>query len=360
MPDRTLLIPGTQASNLFDANGVQVWNAVRVGVGLTRDELGGRPASELRPVLSMEHRPGQWAPVRTSLSQDTELHAPSIVRTPYDSLLDVVDAEFAYDWRGDIRHNGQRLRAFMEENRPPDGGRWNLIGHSQGCHVVVAASKLMPAPDDFARLVARVILVAAPLAGTMRAAEALLFGRDDLGGPAQTALRGAIRTWPALYQMLPSWSAVLGANGAALGAGKQFTQPGGWVDVDDVDPALLADMCTRAREAHALFEGPFSYMGPGVAKLVILGRTQPTPISIRRVDDAMEVGSETFERGDNLVPYQQTIEWGGKPFSGWVLALANARDHSFLCCDEDAVSAIRKVLKRAAPKPPASPLGPIV
>jgi len=39
MADRTLLIPGTQASNLFDANGVQVWNAVRVGVGLTRDEL---------------------------------------------------------------------------------------------------------------------------------------------------------------------------------------------------------------------------------------------------------------------------------------------------------------------------------
>ena len=39
----TLLIPGTQATCLEDQNGVIVYNAVRVQVGLHKNDLGGRP-----------------------------------------------------------------------------------------------------------------------------------------------------------------------------------------------------------------------------------------------------------------------------------------------------------------------------
>ena len=54
------------------------------------------------------------------------------------------------------------------ENERPQGGRWNLIGYSQGGLVIVLASQLTTQIDDFSRLVTRVVLVGAPLAGTMR------------------------------------------------------------------------------------------------------------------------------------------------------------------------------------------------
>ena len=65
MPDRTLLVPGTQATSLADQHGTIVYNAVRVSVGLHKDDLGGRAPSEWEALLSMEHRPGLWPPTRT-------------------------------------------------------------------------------------------------------------------------------------------------------------------------------------------------------------------------------------------------------------------------------------------------------
>jgi pimeloyl-ACP methyl ester carboxylesterase len=351
MADKTLLLPGTQASDLDDAANVEVWNAVAINLGLSKKQLGGRPPDQWQPLLSMAHTPGSWAPTKTSLAANTVLRATDIVRAPYDSLRGMCDASFPYDWRSDIRYNAQLLIDYLTANRP-DGGRWNLIGHSQGGLVIVAASKLMKHPDDFAQLVARVILVATPLGGTMRAAEALLFGRDDLGKDLRAQVRAMARTWPALYQMLPSWPAVRDTDGTPLAAGKQLLAPGGWSDASDVDPAVLSDMCRRAREAQALFEGPFSYMGPGVGKLVIMGKQQETPITIVRDGDAMDESLETFEAGDDLVPNSTTLSWGGKPFAGWTLSLKGARDHSMLCEDEEVLDAIRRKLAQPAPKPP--------
>lgn len=42
MPNRTLLVPGTQASSLADQNGTVVYNVVPVSADLQRDELAGR------------------------------------------------------------------------------------------------------------------------------------------------------------------------------------------------------------------------------------------------------------------------------------------------------------------------------
>ena len=73
IPDRTLLAPGPQASSLADQNGTVVYNEVRVSAGLQRAELGGCPPSEWETLLSVEHRPGVWAPTKTSLDPVTEL-----------------------------------------------------------------------------------------------------------------------------------------------------------------------------------------------------------------------------------------------------------------------------------------------
>jgi pimeloyl-ACP methyl ester carboxylesterase len=362
MADPTLLVPGTQATKLVDGAGVTVFNAVRVSLGLSDDDLGGRPPSEFQTLLSMSHAPGQWAPVNTSLSAGTTLAPGRVVTSPYDRLSRVGDP-FPYDWRADIRWNARSLLHFLRQNRPPGGGRWNLIGHSQGGLLIVLASKLADGPDEFARLVGRVVLVGVPLAGTMRALEALLFGREDLGPQNLPAVRAAARTWPALYQMLPSWLAVRQASGEPRPREEQFTEEGGWPDLIGPGEGMInPDLLMRARETHTLLSGPYSHFGPGLAVLSIHGNKQQTPATIRRVIRRFETRSTTFEPGDGLVPLQRTLDWGGTPYARTVLALGGRiREHSFLCADEEVLRTIRRFLARPAPPPPASrpPLGPI-
>lgn len=67
--------------------------------------------------------------------------------------------------------------------------------------------------------------------------------------------------------MLPSWDAVVDAEGEAIPPAGQFTQPGGWPGAwgDGIQPDLLR----RAVELQDMLHGPFSRMA-GVATLAIL------------------------------------------------------------------------------------------
>lgn len=367
MASHTLLVPGTQASELRDQDDEIVYNPVRIGLGIDRDNLGGRLPPKWARLLSMEHRPGLWAPTRTSLEPGTELRATRVVRTPYDRLWKDVEP-WPYDWRTDMRYNALALLRFLEENRPPVGERWNLVGHSQGGLVIVLASKLTRRIDDFARLVGRVVLVGAPLAGTLRALEALLPGRKDLGTKQIDATREMARTWPAIHQMLPSWDSVVGVDGAALPDARQFTEIGGYPA--PWDAGMREDLLARARETQEMLQGPLAGMGPGVAKLVVMGDAQDTPVTVewtadggfacaqpRRDRDAPVPCRELdfgHESGDSLVPTERTKAWGGERFAKrcWVPP-GDIRRHAMLCDDELVVKAIRKFLKRPAPTPPA-------
>ena len=118
------------------------------------------------------------------------------------------------------------------------------------------ASKLGGENSEFAELVARVVLVGAPLAGTMRATEALLWGSEGLGDDEDVidAARGMARTWPALYQMLPAWGAVLDPDGDELPAGQQFNQIDGWPGTWGA--GVQDDLLLRAREGQELLAEP--------------------------------------------------------------------------------------------------------
>ena len=354
MPDRTLLVPGTQATSLSDQSGTVVYNAVRVSVGLHKRDLGGRPPSEWERLHGMEHRPGLWPPTRTSREPGTEILPASVVRTPYDRLWSVVEP-WPYDWRGDMRHNALRLLRHLERERP-QGGRWNLIGHSQGGLVIVLASKLTARVDDFSRLVARVVLVGAPLAGTTRATEALLWGSEGLGKDQVAAARAMARTWPSLYQMLPSWRAVLDREGNPVRQDRQLTEPGGWPG--ERGRGIQEDLLRRAREPQALLHGPFSYFGPGVITLAIQGQKQMTPVSLARTNGRYPRGRKKMKNqlGDSLVPSKKTLEWGGVPFANQVTVLTgNPRRHAELCDDEDVVELTLDFLEAPAPPAPAGP-----
>src|SRR5205085_10320890 len=105
-------------------------------------------------------------------------------------------------------------------------------------------------------------------------------------------------------------------------------------------------------------EGPFSYMGPGVAKLVIMGKRQSTPNSILRDHDRMDQAHESLEAGAGLGPCAATERWGCAPFSGWVERIPDARDHTWLCAEEHVITLTKAILHRPAPPAPAPSVQP--
>jgi pimeloyl-ACP methyl ester carboxylesterase len=347
---RTLLVPGTQATSLRDHNGNVVYNAVRVQLVIGRRDLGERDATAVGMLLGMEHKPGKLKPERTSLEDGTHVVKGDVLRTPYDGLP--VTDWWRYDWRADLRHNAIKLLQTLEAEREP-GVRWNLIGHSQGALVIILASKLAVSPRQFAEMVGRVVLVGGPIAGTVRALEAILFGREDLGEDNLPGILAAARTWPALYQMLPSWPCALDEDDQPLGADLQFCTPGGWPDLVDVDGGIPSDLLQRARETQALLTGPFSHLVPGVDTLVIMGKRQMTPISVPR-RGGIFVAEYRNQKGDSLVPEKITQELIGTPihdrrriFEGKVKA------HAMLCVDPQVQKLIGTFFEQPLPPLPA-------
>jgi pimeloyl-ACP methyl ester carboxylesterase len=330
-----LLVPGTQATSLRTAAGKRVYNAVRVNMGLTKTDLGKDPAQWV-PLLSLEHTPGQLAPAKTTLQAGIVVEAGKVLRTPYESFSSGYEM-YPYDWRCDIRHNAQELLDHLAEEKP-SSGRWNVVGHSQGALVIVIASKMLDDPDRFDELVNKVVLLGSPLAGTMRAADALTVGSDDLGKNERVFSRQLARTWPSLYQMLPSWAAVVDAARNPLPPAQQLLQLGGYPDATGV----TADILQRARDAHDLLREPLARMGGARVRTVLTSNKATEAQVVRKVVDGKDdFTGEIFEDGDSLVPYQRTLDWGDAAFTdSVVLVSGSVRAHAFLGIDEEVAAFI--------------------
>jgi len=204
--------------------------------------------------------------------------------------------------------------------------------------------------------VARVVLVGAPLAGTMKATDALLWGSEGLGSDGEKieAARGMARTWPALYQMLPSWDAVLRPNGDPVPAEQRLVHPDAWRG--RWGGGIQDDLLLRAREAQALLLGPFSRFGPGVMAMAIQGKRQMTPVTVvRNRNQYPDDRTMRNQAGDSLVPSDRTIDWGDAFFRDRVVVLTGKPEpHAMLCQDEDVVDLTRRFLRHPAPPPPVA------
>lgn len=335
MADVNLLVPGTQATNLVTATRKRVYNAVRVNMGLTKTDLGPDPTTWV-PLLSLAHTPGQLEPAKTTLQPGTAVKAGEVLLTPYESFSSGYEM-YPYDWRCDIRHNAQQLLDHLDAEHPANG-RWNLMGHSQGALVIVIASKMLDDPDRFDELVSKVVLLGAPLAGTMRAGDALTLGSEDLGKAERGFALQAARTWPALFQMLPSWAAVIDSASAPLPDARQLLELGGYPD-----PAgITADILSRARAAHELLVEPLAAMGSAQVMTVLTSNKATKTRVMREVIGGRDGFTEDFfETGDSLVPYQRTLDWGDAPFRNSVVEVTGSvRAHAFLGIDEEIAALI--------------------
>jgi pimeloyl-ACP methyl ester carboxylesterase len=337
----TILVPGTQATSLSDG-ARDVYNAVRINLPLVEEGISGYPREDWVALMSMEHAPGRLEPVRTSLLAGVDLRTSGVVHSPYEPLHGLTP--WPYDWRADLRWNAARLlddlRTRRDRGEPPP----NIVGHSQGGLLVVLASKL--AGGGVAALVRRVVLVAVPLAGTVKAAAALLWGRDDLGGGTEPLARAMARTWPAVYQMLPAWPAVVDANGAALPPGDQLLSAGGWPA--GWNEGITQDMLDRAAAVQALLANPLASM-EGVQVTTLMAANQKTPLSVRRDDAASVEGRFALNvqphSGDTLVPFARTKAWGDDAFRATIVETGGqTRPHAEICCDNSVAAFVRSLL----------------
>jgi hypothetical protein len=322
---RGLLIPGTGATALRDSLGHNLGNPARPDTAFGLAALAARSPQEAVDTLAMEHREGQWAPLRSSI-QDGRSILPNHVFTALYTRLPKDWAHFMYDWRADLRYNAERLVHWLT-TRTRDGERWHMAAHSQGALVAVLAAKMMDDEETFARYVARLRLVAPPLAGTLISATWMIDGLSPVeeGSVFERVLDGArdampdgwadierseepsnlqeaVRTWPALYQMLPAWDAI----GEDDGDDGNLMRPGAWRGHDAIDPALLV----RARETREWLADPLSHLR-GVDTELLMTSDKKTPLSLRPGDERLSSTVARSGPGDTLIPYDATLDWYG-------------------------------------------------
>lgn len=302
MADTTLLIPGTGGLKLL-RNGADLGYPVQLQGEAFLLSQAGSGLGEIEPLLSMQHRPGQRAPVKTSLLAGVEVSAGPVLSLAYREVPGVLP--FRYDWRGDIVYSAQRLVEFLEE-RKPAGGKWRLVAHSQGGLVAVAASKLLAARHGgdataFSDLVRRLVLVGVPLYGTLNAAHALVRG-EQLGEAVSPAFQKIARTWPALYQMLPDFRGALRLpDGRPAPSG--FLDAAAWSGYSDVSAELLA----RALETKQRYlRRPLEKMAQVQVSIVLATNRATWDHAVLKVDRSIEFPNRAAS-GDSLVPSVPTM-----------------------------------------------------
>ena len=335
MAGANLLVPGTGGITLIDSHGNDVgWPVLMRLRGIIRG-VQGKSDDELFELMGMEHLPGQLAPAKTSLKPGVTLHPGHVLRVAYNQFDDL--NQFLFDWRADLRHSAAGLKDFLE-NTAPTRGKWNLVGHSQGGLLIILASKMMAAQDSLSALVSSVTLVAPPVAGTLNAAQAMLVG-DNAGARLAPVMRRTIRTWPAIYQMLPSWQAVLKADGAPAAPARQLKQTGGWPG----EAGIQADLLLRAREVQAQFVDPLSHF-QGVDTRFYWARNRDTDTGIRRpASGPLGFDRQTKVKGDSLVPFETTVRWlGDKIGPGDVTVFrAPCEPHAYMLNDPLVSASVR-------------------
>lgn len=287
-----LLVPGTGAVNFRDAAGVRSSFVLEIVQGRFRGWT-----ERLVLELSCTHPPdfdAPWGPLRTSLLEDDADLLPHevLLATVYPAVDSGRYALFAYDWRLDIRHNALALLDLLATREGPV----NILTHSQGGLIVLAASMLCRDAAEWHEVVGRVCMVAPPLMGTLNAMDALINGAN-FGAANSAFFRTAGRTWPSLFQMFPQWACV--ANHPA----KRSTSRSLWPQESDDFGSLLA----RAKDYLAWVDyDPFRHMRSD-RLMVVLGDA-PRPNTTLAVDSTYAGPVVLPQRvtGDTLVPYEIT------------------------------------------------------
>jgi len=333
---RRLFIPGTGACVFQDLAGNPIGSILHLALDRQRDFLCEHAAD-----------PDVLPPLRTSGLRDAagnpvEIQAVGPLRVAYQPFFEQVRGLnrekvyefFNYDFRLDLRFNGERLWQKLREGA--DDQPWDIVCHSQGGLLVVWAS-LLAGPEQFPRRVRRVVCFSAPLQGTVNAADALLRGAS-----LATALdvhAATVRTWPSIYMMLPRWRLrVPGATGVELFKASTWQRAGCLAPGDDVRTGISANLLLRAQAWKAALDNQSFEALRSIERLVIvqgdnLGTWARAP-DFPRLPSRERQDGVNVVRGDGLVPADLTLQLLPQALSQRLESIVTpVQSHNFMCAD---------------------------
>lgn len=356
---RDLLIPGTGGTKLLlDGDDIgwpgeltaAGWLAKQPALTIGFEKLGAKYGApdNIRKVLSMEHAddPNALVPTRTTLWPGGSITPGAVLSLVYNQF-DAFEP-FLYDWRQDLRRSADLL---LQKLTGTPGDPWRIVCHSQGGLVLVAAARKLAdqnagKPDadrSLSKLVSHVAFVGTPFHGTLKAADAFITG-DTLAAPVAEAFKRVARTWPALYQMLPTWPGSVRAPNPAGGEVDQpinLTYDAPWAAAGQ---QMVPSMLERARQTRkAYLRAPMAALN-GIKKRIFQSRAHATP------DHALAAAGTLAVRGnvpgDTLVPDDITRQMGGDIQSEVTISFGqvgsgNTLVHSSLCVDPTFASAVK-------------------
>jgi hypothetical protein len=226
--DAVVVVPGIMGSALRDAeSGHRVWGVRKLfeysarmhadrlrSLAVTADERAGH-SGRIQPdgILNI----AEWLPGLGGAQPYNDL----VSQLRQSSLNRNCVLAFAYDWRLSVEHNGVLLAKAAHEHlglwrqhpaylryrdSHPEAGAGGLIfvAHSMGGLIVRELLRLPGAEE-----IRAVLTVGTPFGGSVKAAVMLNSGE---GGPLllpASILRDVVRTMPGLYDLLPSYRALM-------------------------------------------------------------------------------------------------------------------------------------------------------
>jgi pSer/pThr/pTyr-binding forkhead associated (FHA) protein len=204
--------------------------------------------------------------------------------------------EVPYDWRQDNRVSAQRLAEVIEawEVREPI----ILIAHSNGCLV----SRYYVERLGGHKRVERLLLMGGPHQGTPKAVASLISGPGLLPfGLMGERLRQAILTFPAMYQLLPTY----------LCASDHLGQP---IRVLEDDSWLPETVRPLVRDAHRFRQELGTHSSVPTVSIFGYGIKTLTSVTGQRNDAGLwqKLQLAVEPRGDDLIPEHSAVLEGSE------------------------------------------------
>ena len=275
----------------------------------------------------------EFGPNATTLVPGKKLEpGPILEGTAYQTVVDFgVDLNdvakyypFAYDWRLDVRYNARLLLEVLQNSNADT--RWNILCHSQGGLVVIAAS-LMAGSEQWLTMVRNVAFVAIPFVGTARSMQAILEGAN-FGKMLSPVFRKTARTWPALYQMFPQYFCIKNEPAAGI------LNYGFWTSLGTDGQQLLN---RAANFWHWIDYHPFRAMDPNAIGFFLARSDAPnTPVYATADRVSPPTITTDLDVGDTLVPWTPTtqfLKWSGLEPRILPITGALQKDHAYLLND---------------------------
>ena len=195
-----VIVPGFMGSELWSGNN-QIWPSVKT-LFVHPDPLAVSDSRPLEPRRIVQ----QVVIVPNLIKLDKYIRLGNYLEEGLGYERGKNLLEFPYDWRQDNRASARRLATAIDEwqQRSRDAARpITIIAHSMGSLVSRYYIEHLGGKEK----VARIIFLGGPHHGVPKAISALFFGPKSLPfGQVGEKLREAVGTFPAIYQLLPTYS----------------------------------------------------------------------------------------------------------------------------------------------------------